>query len=52
MDEREKKILQRLIEAATPFLSDRIVDETDGTIPLMNELERAIDEAREQFNLE
>jgi len=42
-----KTVLEELIEAAEPFASGDIVDETSGTIPLMNRLERAIDRAGE-----
>ena len=52
MQYQQLMAIRNLIDAATPFLSDKIVDETDGTIPLMNELERAINEANVQFGLE
>jgi len=38
--------LDRLIAAAQPFTSRDIVDETSGTIPLMEELAAAIEAAR------
>jgi hypothetical protein len=37
--------LQRLIAAARPFISADVVDETTGTIPLMEELASAIEQA-------
>lgn len=46
MTEDEIAVLQRLIEAARPFLDGKIVTETSGTIPLMEELEKAIEEAQ------
>lgn len=47
MTSEEKQAVQRLIEAARPFLSEAVVDVTDGTIPLTNELEAAIEAAEE-----
>ena len=41
--------LERLIKAAEPFLSGNVVDETSGTIPLMEELRAAIEEAKEEL---
>lgn len=40
--------LNRLVAAATPFTSADVVDETSGTIPLIDELEAAIDAARKE----
>jgi len=40
------KIIQELIEASEPFLSSDIVDETSGTIPLVERLREAIEAAR------
>ena len=37
-----QQIIEELINAAAPFLSDDVVDETTGTIPLMIRLEKAI----------
>lgn len=37
--------VQRLIAAAKPFTDGNIVDETSGTIPLMEELRKAIEAA-------
>ena len=34
-----------LIRAAKPFLSDRVTVETTGTIPLLDGLDKAIDNA-------
>ena len=45
MTEKEKQLIRQLIEAARPFTDDKVVDETDGTIPLMEALEDAIVEA-------
>ena len=46
MTDIERQVIEALIKAATPFLDGAIVDETDGTIPLMNVLEKAIEAAR------
>lgn len=35
-------VLDRLADAATPFTDGRIVDETSGTMPLMEELADAL----------
>ena len=43
------EILQELIEAAEPFTSGDTVDETGGTIPLMERLEEAIKRAKESL---
>jgi hypothetical protein len=48
MNEAERKAVLELIEAAKPFLDGNIVDETCGTIPLMNRLEAAIDAIEEK----
>lgn len=37
--------LMDLIRAAKPFLSDRVIVETTGTIPLLDSLDKAIDDA-------
>ncbi len=42
-------LVNELIEAATPFLSSDIVDETCGTIPLMNRLELAINNLKQNI---
>ena len=47
MKEQDKKILRDLIEAARPFTSGDVVDETCGTMPLMEALENAIEQAQE-----
>jgi hypothetical protein len=39
----EISTIRKLIEAAKPFTSDETVTETSGTIPLMEELEDAIE---------
>ena len=46
----DEKIIKRLVKAAKPFTSGDVVDETDGTIPLMEELEEAIAEIESQIN--
>jgi hypothetical protein len=43
---RLRPALARLVNAAVPFTSGDIVDETSGTIPLMNELDEALLRAR------
>jgi len=53
MNDKEKTILKRLIEAAEPFGSDQnqnggnLVMEVSGTEPYMDELQEAINEAKE-----
>ena len=42
--------VKALIEAARPFLLDTVVTETSGTIPLMERLEEAIEEAQERLD--
>lgn len=42
-----EEIIIRLIRAAEPFTSSDIVDETSGTIPLMEELGKALLAARD-----
>lgn len=42
--------LQRLIAAAKPFLSGDAVDETSGTIPLVEELRAAIEDAEKSIS--
>ena len=37
-----KVVIRELVDAATPFLSGNIVDETNGTILLMERLDEAI----------
>ena len=39
-----------LIDAAKPFLKDTVVTETSGTIPLMDRLEEAIEEAQTRLD--
>ena len=43
-----KDIIKELIESAKPFLSGDVVDETCGTIPLMDRLEKAIEAVEAQ----
>ena len=50
MTKEELNILQNLIEKATPFLDGGIVDETSGTITLMDALEDAINKAKMLIN--
>lgn len=45
-DEQKAQIVRELMEAAMPFLDWRVVDETSGTIPLMERLEQAIEEGK------
>ena len=40
------EIIEELIAAAEPFLSPDVVDETSGTIPLMERLRLAIEAAK------
>lgn len=47
-----EKVLRALIEAAEPFTSGDIVDETGGTLPLMRALEEAIEQAKVFLSLE
>jgi len=41
----EREALDRLVIAAQPFTSPDVVDETSGTIPLMEELAAALEDA-------
>lgn len=43
---QQEVIMAELIQAAKPFLSGDVVDETDGTLPLMDRLGRAIKQAK------
>jgi hypothetical protein len=45
MKHEELNVLEALIEAAKPFTDGSIVDETCGTIPLMEALASAIEDA-------
>jgi hypothetical protein len=45
----EISAIRKLIEAAKPFTSGETVTETSGTIPLMEELEDAIEAAEAIF---
>lgn len=40
-------IVLELIQAAEPFTSGDTVDETSGTVPLMDRLEKALKKAKE-----
>ena len=42
--------VKALIKAASPFLLDTVVTETSGTIPLMDRLEEAIEEAQKRLD--
>ena len=42
-----RRLLRGLLLASECFMSSEVVDETSGTIPLMDRLSRAIDAARE-----
>ena len=41
--------LKALVEAAKPFLDDTVVTETSGTIPLLDKLQEAIDDAQRRL---
>ena len=45
-----REAIKRLIEAAKPFTNGNIVDETSKTIPLMEELEKAIEAAQKALD--
>lgn len=47
-----EKILLELIKASEPFLSGDIVDETSGTIPLMQHLQVVIERAENYLEKE
>lgn len=49
MTEHDKIILD-LIESARPFLDANIVDETSGTVMLMERLEKAIEAAENEIS--
>ena len=49
MTPEQKRILEALIAAAKPFTSDDVVDETSGTIPLMESLRKAIAAAEREL---
>ena len=44
-----KNLLLKLLEHAKPFLSSDVVDETRGTIPLMEDLKKAIEAIEERL---
>ena len=46
IDSKLIEALRALVEAAKPFLNDTVVTETSGTIPLLDKLEEAIDDAQ------
>lgn len=46
IDSRLIDAVRALIEAAKPFLMDTVVTETSGTIPLLDKLQEAIDDAQ------
>jgi hypothetical protein len=50
MTPEQKRILAALIAAAKPFTSGDVVDETSGTIPLMEALQKAIDAAEKAID--
>ena len=41
--------VKALVEAAKPFLDDTVVTETIGTIPLLDKLQEAIDDAQRRL---
>jgi hypothetical protein len=43
--EKLKAALKELMEVAEPFTDSDVVDETDGTIPLMTRLDKALEAA-------
>lgn len=45
MTKEQIECVRKLIAAAKPFLSGDVVDETSGTIPLLEQLEDAISDA-------
>lgn len=47
MTPEQLQAITELIEAARPFLDTNIVDETSGTLPLMDRLKQAIEQAEE-----
>lgn len=47
MTELERQTVVELAEAALPFISGDTVDETGGTIPLMERLENALRRVRD-----
>jgi hypothetical protein len=49
MTPEQKQIVAALIAAAKPFTSGDVVDETSGTIPLMEELRKAIEAAEREL---
>jgi hypothetical protein len=49
MTPEQKQISAALIAAAKPFTNDDVVDETSGTIPLMEKLRKAIEAAEKQL---
>jgi hypothetical protein len=50
MNDDERNKISELVKAARPFLDSSVVDETSGTVELMDRLERAI-EAVEELGL-
>jgi hypothetical protein len=42
--------IKALVEAAKPFLKDTVVTETSGTIPLLDKLQEAIDDAQSRMD--
>lgn len=49
MTPEKTQTLKDLIAAAKPFISGEVVDETSGTIPLMEALRKAIEAAEKQL---
>lgn len=47
MTPQELKAIQDLVAAAKPFTNGNVVDETTGTIPLMERLQQAIEQVAE-----
>lgn len=46
----KRKCIEDLIAAAKPFTSGDVVDETSGTIPLMEALRKAIEQMQKRLD--
>ena len=47
MTQHEEELFKEIVEASKPFLSSDNVDETSGTIPLTERLEKVIEQIEE-----
>ena len=45
-----QEAVKALVDAAKPFTNPNIVDETSGTIPLMERLKKAIEDAEKSIS--